>query len=118
MFADIFAAETHPLSAYDLTVFFCIFVFMQVWNLFNARAFMSGHSTFHDWRDSKVFFGVLAAIFLGQAAIVYLGGEMFSVTAIPAADLAATAVLTSPIMLIPLLYDVIRRNLPRKAYRS
>ena len=118
MFSDIFAAEAHPLSAYDLTVFFCIFVFMQVWNLFNARAFMSGHSAFHDWRDSKVFFGVLAAIFLGQAAIVYLGGEMFSVTAIPAADLAATAVLTSPIMLIPLLYDVIRRNLPRKAYRS
>ena len=108
MFTDIFRAETHPLSAYDLTMFFCIFVFMQVWNLFNARAFMSGHSAFHDWRDSKVFFGVVAAIFLGQIAIVYLGGEMFSVTAVPVADLATVIALTSPIMLVPLLTDLVR----------
>lgn len=104
--SDLFIAATHSLSDYDLTIFFCIFVFMQAWNLFNARAFMSGHSAFHDWRNSKVFFGVVAAIFLGQIAIVYIGGEMFSVVAIPAKDLAAAIALTSPIMLVPLLYDL------------
>ena len=31
------------LSSYELTLFFSIFVFVQLWNLFNARAFESGH---------------------------------------------------------------------------
>ncbi|MDE6287418.1 MAG: calcium-translocating P-type ATPase, PMCA-type, partial [Muribaculaceae bacterium] len=62
-FSSLFKPEAHPLSEYDLTIFFCGFVFIQVWNLFNARAFMSGHSAFHDMIHSKVFFGVLATIF-------------------------------------------------------
>lgn len=111
--SDLFIAGTHPLSDYDLTIFFCIFVFMQAWNLFNARAFMSGHSAFHDWHDSKVFFGVVAAIFLGQIAIVYLGGEMFSVVAVPVKDLAAAIALTSPIMLIPLIYNLAAHGLAK-----
>ncbi len=113
-FIRSFATTTAPpLSAYDLTVFFTTFVFIQVWNLFNARAFRSGHSAFHDKRHSLAFFGVMAAIFIGQFAIVYLGGEMFSVVALPLRDMLIILAVTSPIMLIPLFYDIIRHSLPK-----
>ena len=35
------------LSPYELSLFFTIFVFLQFWNMFNARAFESGRSAFH-----------------------------------------------------------------------
>ncbi len=108
-FLASFATTTAPpLSCYDLTVFFTVFVFMQVWNLFNARAFESGHSAFNDKRHSKVFFGVLAVIIAGQFAIVYLGGKMFNVEPLPADDMLLILAVTSPIMLIPLAYDLIK----------
>ncbi len=113
-FSSLLKPEAHALSDYDLTIFFCGFVFIQVWNLFNARAFMSGHSAFHDMIHSKVFFGVLAVIFAGQIAIVYLGGEMFNVTAIPFKDLLLIIAYTSPIMLIPLIYDLLRHAIKGK----
>lgn len=113
-FSSLLKPEAHALSEYDLTIFFCGFVFIQVWNLFNARAFMSGHSAFHDMIHSKVFFGVLAVIFFGQIAIVYLGGEMFNVTAIPFSDLLLIIAYTSPIMLIPLIYDLLRHAIKGK----
>lgn len=113
-----FATTDAPrLSGYDLTVFFCVFVFIQVWNLFNARAYHSGHSAFHDWRQSKVFFGVLAIIFVGQFAIVYLGGEMFNVVRIPVTDLLLIAAVTSPIMLVPFVYDLVAHAV-RNPYHS
>jgi len=109
--ASFFTKDAPALSAYDLTVFFCIFVFMQVWNLFNARAFESGHSAYHDMRHSKVFFAVVGVIFAGQFAIVYLGGEMFNVVPLPLTDMLIIIAATSPIMLIPLLYDLVKHGL-------
>lgn len=101
------------LTPHDLTVFFTAFVFVQLWNLFNARAFDSGHSAFHDARHSKVFFAVAGVIFIGQAAIVYLGGEMFNVTAIPMRDMLGIIAATSPIMLVPLAVDLVRHAIRR-----
>lgn len=97
------------LTAYDLTMFFTLFVFLQFWNLFNARAFESGHTAFHDARHSLVFFSTLAVIFVGQIAIVYVGGAMFNVCAIAPRDLALIIVFTSPVMLIPTAYGLIRK---------
>lgn len=113
-FRSFLTVNAPELSAVDLTEFFTVFVFMQFWNLFNARAFMSGHSAFHDWRSSKVFLGVVAVIFVGQFAIVYLGGEMFNVVALPLQDMLTMALATSPIMLVPFLYDLIAHALHKK----
>ncbi len=67
------------ISPVDHTMFFTIFVFLQFWNLFNARSFQSGHSAFHDMGRSKVFFSTLLVIVIGQVLIVEFGGEMFNV---------------------------------------
>ena len=107
-FASFFSKDAPALTTYDLTLFFTTFVFLQVWNLFNARSFASGHSPFHNWRQSKVFFGVISAIFIGQFAIVYLGGQMFNVEPIPLSDMLTIMAITAPIMLIPLLSNLLK----------
>lgn len=99
------------LTTYDLTMFFTIFVFLQFWNLFNARAFASGHTAFHDARHSLVFFSTLAVIFVGQIAIVYVGGIMFNVCPIAPRDMALIVAATSLVMILPLLYRLL---FPRK----
>jgi len=68
------------LSLYELTLFFTIFVMLQFWNMFNAKAFMSGKSAFVTLRNSKVFLAVALLIIFGQWLIVTSGGRMFSVT--------------------------------------
>ncbi|MEG2820155.1 MAG: cation-translocating P-type ATPase, partial [Muribaculaceae bacterium] len=91
---------THGLTPYDLSIFFSTFVFLQFWNLFNAKAFQSGHSSFWNMRESKVFFTTLLAIVIGQVIIVYCGGEMFNVVPLKIIDLARIFVGTSVVMLI------------------
>lgn len=110
-FTGMLHDDANELNPAQLTEFFTFFVFMQVWNLFNARAFMSGHSAFNDIANSKVFFAVVAVIFVGHFAIVYLGGEMFNVEAIPLMSMIKIIAATSPIMLIPLAYDLIKHNI-------
>ncbi len=66
------------LSGYELSLFFTIFVFLQFWNMFNARAFETGRSAFH-FKGCSGFILIALAILVGQIAIVTIGGEFFSV---------------------------------------
>lgn len=68
----------HELSAYELSLFFTIFVFLQFWNLFNARAFATGRSAFH-FHGCGGFLSIVAVILVGQILIVTYGGEWFNV---------------------------------------
>lgn len=93
----------------ELTYFFTTFVFLQFWNLFNARSFMTGHSAFHDLRQSKVFFGTVLIIFLGQIIIVYTGGEMFNVSPIPFRDFISIFLYTSVVLWIGEIVHLVKR---------
>ena len=73
------------LSPYELSLFFTIFVFLQFWNMFNARAFETGRSAFH-FKDCEGFIMIAAAIFAGQIAIVTVGGEFFNVVPLKITD--------------------------------
>lgn len=70
------------LSAYELSKFFTIFVMLQFWNMFNAKAYSDKKSAFSDMKDSKVFLLVALLILVGQYLIVTFGGQMFSVVPI------------------------------------
>ena len=64
------------------TLFFTVFVFMQFWNIFNAKAFMTGRSALNGLLTKNIAKGfglTLAIIFVGQVLIVTFGGEMFEV---------------------------------------
>ena len=69
------------LSAYELGLFFTIFVMLQFWNLFNAKAFMTSNSAFKgiSWNNTRWFILIALIIFIGQIIIVQVGGEMFNV---------------------------------------
>ena len=91
------------LTPYELTLFFTIFVFMQFWNIFNARAFMTGRSVFHGLftkNKAKGFYLTLALILVGQLLIVTFGGEMFEVVPLSLGDWLRIILSTSLILWI------------------
>ncbi len=61
----------------ELTIFFSLFIFMQFWNMFNAKGFEARHSSFTQLKGCGEFFLILLLIFVGQVLIVELGGEVF-----------------------------------------
>ena len=97
------------MSTYELTLFFTIFVFLQFWNLFNAKTFASSSSAFANVRSSKVFFATAAAILIGQILIVNFGGEMFGVEPISLTDWIITFLATSIVLVVGELYHILRR---------
>ncbi len=65
------------LSIRQLTLFFTTFVFLQFWNMFNAKGFETRHSVFSCLKGCREFFLILAAIGIGQFLIVEFGGSVF-----------------------------------------
>ncbi len=72
-----FMDEAGEISRYDLSRFFTIFVLLQFWNMFNAKAFATGKSAFSNMGHSIGFEMVAAIILVGQILIVEFGGEVF-----------------------------------------
>jgi len=83
------------VSAYELSLFFTTFVMLQFWNIFNAKAFMTGKSAFYKLKESKGFLAIAFVIFVGQFLIVELGGKMFNVTPLSLTDWITIIGLTS-----------------------
>ncbi|MDE5643220.1 MAG: calcium-translocating P-type ATPase, PMCA-type [Muribaculaceae bacterium] len=82
----VFDSSSRPeLSPYELSLFFTIFVFLQFWNMFNARAFETGRSAFH-FKGAGGFVLIALAILIGQIVIVSIGGEFFNVTPLKLSD--------------------------------
>ncbi len=83
------------LTPYELSLFFTIFVFLQFWNMFNARAFMTGRSAFH-FKGCRGFAMIALIILIGQV-FIELGGEFFNVTPLKFMDwvwiIASTSVV-------------------------
>ena len=67
------------LDAYEQSEFFTFFVMLQFWNMFNAKAYMTGTSAFKGLRSNPAFLFVCALILVGQFLIVTFGGAMFNV---------------------------------------
>ena len=67
----------------EQTLFFSTFVFLQFWNMFNAKGFETRHSVFTCLHGCREFFLILAAIGVGQMLIVSFGGEVFRTEPLP-----------------------------------
>ena len=96
------------LSPYDLSLFFTVFVFLQFWNMFNARAFATGRSAFH-FRDCGGFTGIALIILVGQILIVQFGGQFFNVVPLRMTDWALVIASTSIVLWIGELIRLCRR---------
>lgn len=83
-----------------LTIFFSVFVMLQVWNLFNAKAFGTGRSGLSGLGQNPFFLGVLALIVVGQIAIVSFGGSLFRTTPLSAETWLRIVLFTMPVLVI------------------
>ena len=81
-----FGTSKNGLSAYELSLFFSIFVFLQFWNMFNAKAYRTGKSTFYNIGKSQGFILIATVIVIGQVFITTFGGQMFNVTPLKLTD--------------------------------
>lgn len=97
------------LSPYELSMFFTIFVFLQFWNMFNAKAFATGRSALH-MKGCSEFVGIVIGIFLGQIAIVQLGQEFFNVVPLKLVDWAIIIGGTSVVLWVGEICRLFGRN--------
>ncbi len=91
-------SEIKELTRYEGSVFFTIFVMLQFWNMFNARAFHTGHSAFSHIAAARGFLLIAVVILVGQIFITTFGGQMFSVTPLPVSDWLAIIGATSLVL--------------------
>ena len=104
-----FGAPENGLSAYELSLFFSIFVFLQFWNMFNAKAYRTGRSAFNNMGASQGFMLIAAAIIIGQVFITSFGGQMFNVTPLELVDWAIIIGATSLVLWIGEIFRLIKK---------
>lgn len=97
------------LTPYELSLFFTIFVFLQFWNMFNARAFETGRLAFH-FKDCSGFIEIAAIILFGQILIVTFGGRFFSVVPLHLTDWLIIIAATSSVLWLGELGRLFRRS--------
>lgn len=91
--------SNNGLSPYELSLFFTIFVFLQFWNMFNARAYATGRSALH-LKGCNGFALIAIGILIGQVIIVTIGGNFFSVVPLKVKDWIIIIVATSLVLWI------------------
>lgn len=104
------------LADYELGLFFTIFVMLQFWNLFNAKAFMTSESAFKgiSLKNTKWFILIVLIIFGGQIAMTEIPGlqEMFNVAegGVKLVDWVIIIIATSFVLWIGELLRLIRKK--------
>lgn len=113
-FAEIGRAAFDPqlasLTPYEVSLFFTTFVFLQFWNMFNARAFATGRSALH-FKGCGGFLFIAAVILVGQILIVSIGGPFFSVVPLALVDWVVIIGSTSIVLWIGEIYRLIASRL-------
>lgn len=102
--------------------FFSVFVFMQMWNLFNVRYYDTNRSIVRDmiaaskgllnWEDvfNKTFMFIAAVIFFGQIVIVEFGKDFFGVEDLNITEWLIAFAATSPVVIIPEIVRTLRNK--------
>ncbi len=104
-----FTNEQGDISRYDLSVFFTTFVMLQFWNMFNAKAFLSGGSAFKNLKGSAGFLIVMLIIPIGQFLIVEFGGDVFRTVPLTLRDWGIIIGATSLVLWIGELMRLLKK---------
>lgn len=109
---DMFRVPLHGadtgMSPYELSLFFTIFVFLQFWNMFNARAFATGRSALH-FAHCGEFVMIASVVLFGQLLIVECGQEFFNVVPLKAIDWIIIIASTSLVFFAGEAWRLLRR---------
>lgn len=108
-----------PMTAYEATLLFSIFVWTHFWYMFNSRCFETGESVFK-LKMSKGFWTITGVIVAGQLFITEIAYEFFNVEPMlhtaeghfnksGATDLAIIAGASSMVLWVREIYRLIKR---------
>ena len=98
---EIFSQPWLPyttMNPTEVSLFFSTFVFLQLWNMFNARVAGSSHNLFTS-TYGKGFWLIMVMIFAGQILIVEIGGQFFNVVPLSLTDWLIIIAGTAPVAL-------------------
>ena len=93
---------------YLMTAFFGLFIFMSVFNAFNARSYRL--NVLANVTKNKVFLSIILFIVIVQLSLIYFGGSIFRTTGLTFFELNITILLAFSV--IP--FDFIRKTILRK----
>lgn len=109
----VFVRGINPnINPHEMGIFFSVFVYLQFWNMLNARTFGTGKWAFNNMEDSKVFWMVAAVIFVGQIVLVQYFSPFFNCSPLEFNDWLWVILGTSPVFILVQSYAMIknRRN--------
>lgn len=101
---------TAGIDIHELTIFFTVFVMLQLWNLFNAKSFGSNHSAFHRIYADRGMLLVLLLILVGQWLIVSFGGKMFRTVPLTWQEWGMIIAVTSLVLWIGELWRLLHKH--------
>ncbi len=104
----LFKVVIRPNAKYYLTAFFSLFIFISIFNAFNART--TRLNIFADILKNKVFIIIMTFIFMAQIFLIYKGGELFRTYGLTIKELIVVLILASSV--IPL--DILRKIIYKK----
>lgn len=100
--------QTDVSDKYLLTAFFGLFIFITIFNAFNARTYRI--NTFSNLLKNKVFIGIIFFIGIVQILLIYFGGTLFRTTGLSIYEFEIMIILSFSI--IP--FDFIRKIILKK----
>jgi magnesium-transporting ATPase (P-type) len=80
-------------DVYRDSFLFNTFVWLQVFNAFNARSIRADRTPFANLRNSTSFMAIIAIIAVSQVVIMFIGGAVFSIVPIEASAWAVSLVV-------------------------
>ena len=113
----VFVRGVNPnISPHEMAIFFSVFVFMQFWNMLNARTFATGKWAFNNMEDSKVFWSVAIIIFVGQIVLVQFCPLLFNCAPLSISTWIAIILGTSPVFILGQLVAMVKNRSILKKY--
>jgi Ca2+-transporting ATPase len=101
---DWFAGEgpksgEFPLTYRQMTIFFTVYVFFQLWNQLNCRSLSPEESGLYRLLENPQFLLIASLTVIGQILIVTFGGKVFNVEPLGAIDWVVIAAATSSVLI-------------------
>lgn len=102
--------EKGPVTPYELTLLFTIFVMTHFWYMFNARAYKTGGSGL-DLKGCDGFITIAIIVLVGQILIVQLPflNSFFNVESLKLVDWVIIIGLSALVMIVREIYALIKR---------
>jgi len=90
---------TLAFTVFQVSVFFSIYVFFQVWNQINCRSLTPETSGFHRLLENPTFLAIAGTVAIGQLIIVTFGGPVFNVEPLDVATWLGIIAFTSSVLI-------------------